>query len=457
MNTPAQLRLAADILETGHPWETSHNGEKWWTATTSDSPAVHVLNNQQIRPILATPPYPATLHNPDNLTAEQVGVGYRLIATDERSTKQNPAVEYWDIGRWHQVSVLTEQHCGVNTYRLPLSVPWPEQPKPFTLPTPPPGMRWHTARGWKEGDLPTGWRPLCFGEKIKKGDQGRAVSGGWADFTTIFGEVPQSEARTTRPLLFMHSGHEWTWHRAGDPCPCGGEKMVVCMTLIAGAQKFPTAAKNYLWESDDANHIIGWRYADAEKPDPYAELKKAHAEGKKIEFFDGCEWNDAGSPSWICTPENYRIKPDEIPWTEWHGGECPLRDDEVEEWEYKMRCGTLVPSHQTSHPTGCTWRHDEDGCDITAYRVLKTRDPKPKVPLSKDDVPPNSVFRANATKVDGDVQWWSVKRVEERGVVFNEDLWTWEELASSSYGWQINRPRHRDSDGNPTKWEACEK
>jgi hypothetical protein len=47
------------------------------------------------------------------------------------------------------------------------------------------------------------------------------------------------------------------------------------------------------------------------KPDPYAELKAAHAAGKTIQIdcaFAG--WNDLGSPEWDLPPARYRIKPE---------------------------------------------------------------------------------------------------------------------------------------------------
>lgn len=60
-------------------------------------------------------------------------------------------------------------------------------------------------------------------------------------------------------------------------------------------------------------------------PDPYAELKKAHAEGNKMEYFDGAHWNPIDSPSWICSPNHYRIKPESTfqlppppPGMQWH-------------------------------------------------------------------------------------------------------------------------------------------
>jgi hypothetical protein len=191
--------------------------------------------------------------------------------------------------------------------------------------------------------------------------------------------------------------------------------------------------------------------AKPEQPDPYAELKKAHTEGKKIEFFDGCEWNDAGSPSWICTPERYRIKPDEIPWTEWHGGECPLRDEEVEEWEYKLDSGVHI-EEPCEGPSAYAWGVDGDG--IVAYRVLKTRKPKPKVPLGKDDVPPFSVFRV---KGEGSSGWHQMKICPQwDGLIFSSDvsLVSYEELKRN---WLINRSIPMSGKWNPDAWENCEK
>lgn len=68
----------------------------------------------------------------------------------------------------------------------------------------------------------------------------------------------------------------------------------------------------------------------------------------------------------------------EIPWIEWHGGECPLRDEEVEEWEYKFRQYpnevTEIARKASSTPNEMVWRHDGSPGDITAYRVLKWRE-----------------------------------------------------------------------------------
>lgn len=73
-----------------------------------------------------------------------------------------------------------------------------------------------------------------------------------------------------------------------------------------------------------------------ETPDPYAELKKAHAEGRAIEQVghSSGDWFACGSDvAWTRPPECYRIKPEE-PWT--LGRELPgfraLRDGE--EWHF---------------------------------------------------------------------------------------------------------------------------
>jgi hypothetical protein len=277
MNTPAQLRLAADLLETGHPMEWQRNGT--WYKCSSNGALNFVSQGYPIRPVLATPPYPATLHNPDNLTAEQVGVGYRLITADERRAQQNDTVEYWNAGIWRRISApgLGWKHCIVNTYRLPLSVPWPEQPKPFTLPTPPPG----------------------------------------------------------------------------------------------------------------------------------------------------------------------------IPWTEWPGGECPLKDEEVEEWERKYPTCSIKDN---SKPSSFDWQRKGFVTDIIAYRVLKTREPKPKVPLGPEDVPPGSVVRPKHWS--GGSEWIGVQSVRTLDCRIDVNTYKWERLQKD---FLINRSIPQTGKWDATKWEACEK
>lgn len=69
------------------------------------------------------------LHNPLGLTAEQVGPSHRLLCTIEK--RQG---EYWNSrNEWHAVTSRSEELSNEDTYRVPLSTPWPtpkEEPQP---------------------------------------------------------------------------------------------------------------------------------------------------------------------------------------------------------------------------------------------------------------------------------------------------------------------------------------
>lgn len=135
-----QLHLAADIIETGHPWEIDDNaGGGFRKPLFGENPGKAAFINGKIRLALATPPDGRPLHNPDNLTADQVGAGWRFILKGEKPT---PGAQIWmgedDInGAWEKRDVEADPYYAGNTYRVPLSIPWPEAPKPepaFQLP-----------------------------------------------------------------------------------------------------------------------------------------------------------------------------------------------------------------------------------------------------------------------------------------------------------------------------------
>lgn len=44
--------------------------------------------------------------------------------------------------------------------------------------------------------------------------------------------------------------------------------------------------------------------------DPYAELKKAHADGRVIQLYDSGRWHDLPDPTWGEPVDQYRIKPE---------------------------------------------------------------------------------------------------------------------------------------------------
>ena len=66
--------------------------------------------------------------------------------------------------------------------------------------------------------------------------------------------------------------------------------------------------------------------------------------------------------------------PTETPWTEWHGGECPLKDEEVEEWRYKLANGFTTDTPAKPSAYQLAWSQVDGPFDIIAYRVLKWRE-----------------------------------------------------------------------------------
>lgn len=79
-----------------------------------------------------------------------------------------------------------------------------------------------------------------------------------------------------------------------------------------------------------ADQLESQNAPESEKPDPYAALKKAHAEGKVIQRdinadCDHENWRDEKNPDWKSHPSCYRIKPEPAfqlppppPGMEWH-------------------------------------------------------------------------------------------------------------------------------------------
>ena len=88
----------------------------------------------------------------------------------------------------------------------------------------------------------------------------------------------------------------------------------------------------------------------------------------------------------------------EIPWTEWHGGECPLKDEEVEEWEYEVENGYKPISIKASKPSAYSdsWKRRTDGWGIIAYRVLKWKNKPAQEPPPTDNDAWECLLRTNA-------------------------------------------------------------
>jgi uncharacterized protein YodC (DUF2158 family) len=76
-------------------------------------------------------------------------------------------------------------------------------------------------------------------------------------------------------------------------------------------------ARGKLWEYYSRKYgVMDWGYANRQEPDPYAELKKAHAEGKAIQYNVGSDarpdWADIDDTQFGDRPERYRIKPEPL-------------------------------------------------------------------------------------------------------------------------------------------------
>ncbi len=96
----------------------------------------------------------------------------------------------------------------------------------------------------------------------------------------------------------------------------------------------------------------------AVEADPYAELKEAYAEGKRIQIRskDGAEWRDwsfSVEPLWNTPPNRYRIKPEPEPIQPWQ----PAVGDKV---QLKGGSFTMTVEQADSDGIACEW-HDSNG------------------------------------------------------------------------------------------------
>jgi hypothetical protein len=156
------------------------------------------------------------------------------------------------------------EYCIANRIRIRL--------KPWSLPPPPDGIKWHRD-DWTEEMLPEGYRPLLAQEPWVKGDEIKRGS-----------HLPWQVAGSSLSDILDIKVSERTQHcRTKRPLP------------------------------------------QPQQPDPYAELKAAHAAGKVIQLNCGSrmtpDWEDLTRPVFSDPLELYRIKPDPI--------KVPLGPDDI--------------------------------------------------------------------------------------------------------------------------------
>jgi hypothetical protein len=121
-----------------------------------------------------------------------------------------------------------------------------------------------------------------------------------------------------------------------------------------------------------ANHTSYHRRTRRPLPDPYAELKAAHAEGKVIEVSHRNEdgtWREWGTYACLWLRDEtvrYRIKPDTAPdadgWIPHDGGGCPVEGETLCERQYSDSPGKKCNAIRAKN---INWRF------ITHYRIEK--------------------------------------------------------------------------------------
>lgn len=270
-------------------------------------------------------------HNPDNLTPEQVGEGYRLLLKSEfgRQEEQHQEIETWLEPRkeWHKSKIGYLGNSKFCTYRVPLST-WP-------LPEEDPH------RELKEAH--------AAGKTLQWKFKGAET---WMTKTANFDDYPDNcDYR-------IKQEEPWTLGRS-----------VNGFTLGEGQQWRKTRDP---WAWDDLPPTFR----------PFTTLDVITV-GDQFHYHDETEWltiaeggSDIGEkPS---TSHKFRTRrplpTPEIPWIEWHGGECPLKDEEVEEWAYMARDGFTCSSPSAPSCYTPYWEHNAGADDIITYRVLKWKE-----------------------------------------------------------------------------------
>jgi len=272
----------------------------------------------------------------------------------------------------------------------------------------------------------------------------------------------EGQAEPTTKTFTAH-GKTWTKHTPGDAMPCDGEAMIEIIlpdggiTDVTGSKLFARSARINMWDS-----VGGWRYADQPKteqatmPDPYAELKAAHAEGKVIQCqMEGINvWQDVSDVSRISHPVNrYRIKPWTLPTPpegrEWHRGDW-TENMLPAGWRPLLR-GEVPVIGTDSFMFNGRWIVEDAGHVHLPMRDSdthqRTRRPLPTppklIPLDINDIRATDEFKYKEGQVIQSVASWNAYNVElpRDGVVDYKELAT-----------DFTRRQH-----GSTEWKPCTK
>lgn len=279
-----------------------------------------------------------------------------------------------------------------------------------------------------------------------------------------------TEPEPAKPETFEFAGKVWFKHGGHPPLPCDPEAEINWLLHSELNGAFPyrdhkMKAKRLFPKLD----VAGWRYADEAKPDPYAYLREAEAQGKVIEVNAGTEerplWRSVKSPMYNQPPEEYRVKPWTLPpppkgeswhrtdWTEemLHPGERPLllgEKDALGDEEFINGEGLKITR---------TTRYGTTKADFHTRTRRPLPEPEVWVDLGPEDCPPGSVLRAIDSKNQG---WLSIQAAYTDGVRYtgyteSKETYfrSYSQLATTH---QINRSLSTGK-WDPNAWEPCRK
>ncbi len=265
-------------------------------------------------------------HKADSWTKEMLPDGYRPMIKGEiwRALDEfkKPEGEKWTAEmEVYNGTFLKVGYGGFKNYYFRSKRPLPAVETPWQLTREIKGFRpladgeeWHR-NDWTKDMLPDGWRPLLLNEQHVAGDEYKSSKDG--KFRPQFNSPHTVHAhykhrRTRRPLPVLTPAQiadGWLeWH--GGECPVWDRSIPNVM--------FRDGDTHGKWNAGvmEWNHIGTGRDIIAYRPDPYEALKKAHAEGKVIQFNYGqaiADWCDMERmPTWVDPVKRYRVKPSPV-------------------------------------------------------------------------------------------------------------------------------------------------
>jgi hypothetical protein len=209
------------------------------------------------------------------------------------------------------------------------------------------------------------------------------------------------------------------------------------------------------------------------KPDPYAELKAAHAAGKTIQYkvfklFGNFAWEDRPNPDWSLPPDHYRIKPwslsRQIPGfralrdgEEWHRGKEYIESD--------LPQGTrpFLIGEKTHEGCWCEdsgmwqiFRHGRYATEVSDSKQMKFRTTRPL---------PEPLTLLDMTKEDFEaVRGLEFKNPEGDGIIYRI-FWEAEDAIIFSVSPRANLHKYYSElraqgwlyRGNGMGWQKCQK